>query len=272
MIKNRSFAVALVFFAAVALTECSCKNRYLFHPYRQIVTTPDSLGLAYEDVYFTADDGIRLNGWWVPASSPAGTVLFCHGNAGNISFLMDTVRLYHDLKLSILVFDYRGFGRSGGKPAEEGTYRDVAAAWNYLVRIKKIDPGTIAVIGRSLGGPIAAWLCQTNTPGALVLESTFTRAADVAKYHYQLAPADLIFGDTYNTSGFLSRVGCPVLVVHSPDDEIIPYELGDKLFKSVKGQKEFLRIQGSHNSGFLDSLDLYVPGLERFLRRYLKSS
>ncbi|HPV40503.1 MAG TPA: alpha/beta hydrolase [Spirochaetota bacterium] len=272
MLKTRLHVIGLVFIAAAALTECSCKNRYLFHPYRQIVATPQSIGIAYEDLYFTADDGIRLNGWWVPASSSEGTVLFCHGNAGNISFLLDTIRLYHDLKLNVLVFDYRGFGRSGGKPLEEGTYRDVAAAWKYLVHSKKIDPGTIVVIGRSLGGPIAAWLCQTRRPGALVLESTFTRAADVARYHYQLAPADLIFGDTYNTAGFLSRIGCPVLVVHSPDDEIIPYELGQALFKSVKGTKEFLQIHGSHNSGFMDSLNLYVPGLERFLGRHLKRS
>ncbi|HOT44417.1 MAG TPA: alpha/beta hydrolase [Spirochaetota bacterium] len=272
MLANRLYVMALVFLAAISLNECSCKNRYLFHPYKQILTTPGSIGLAYEDVYFAADDGIRLNGWWVPASPAAGTVLFCHGNAGNISFLMDTLRLYHDLKLNVLVFDYRGFGRSVGKPREEGTYRDAAAAWEYLVQLKKIDPATIAVIGRSLGGPIAAWLCQTRMPGALVLESTFTRAADVARYHYQLAPADLIFGDTYNTVGFLSRIDCPVLVVHSPDDEIIPYELGEKLFKSVKGQKEFLQIHGSHNSGFMESRSLYVPGLKRFLVGHLKRS
>ncbi len=272
MARSWLYAIALVFFAAVALTECSCKNRYLYHPYKQIIAAPDSIGLAYEDIYLTTDDGVRLHGWWVPVLPSAGTVLFCHGNAGNISFLLDTLHFFNKLKLNVLVFDYRGFGRSGGKPSEEGTYRDVEAAWGYLVRSRRIDPGTIAVIGRSLGGPIAAWLCQTRMPGALVLESTFTSAVDVAEYHYPTAPAELLFGDTYNTAGFLARIRCPVLVVHSPEDEIIPYKLGEKLFKLIQGPKEFLLIHGSHNSGFVESSSQYATVLERFLSENLKSN
>ena len=261
---------ALVLLIVAAVSGCGCKNRYLFHPYRQMVTVPAAIGLAFDDAYFTADDGVKLNGWWVPASSSRGTVLFCHGNAGNISFLIDTINIFHQMRFNVFVFDYRGYGRSGGKPSEEGTYKDAAAAWTYLVRTRNIAPRTIAVIGRSLGGPIAAWLCQTRTPGALVLESTFTRAADVALFHYRMAPADLLFGDTYNAAGYLARVRCPVLVVHSPEDEIIPYNLGIKLFQAVQGPREFLQIHGSHNSGFLDSLNLYVPVLERFLLKNLK--
>ncbi len=270
MIASRLRLVVLALFAVLIFAESGCKNRYLYHPYKQIVETPGSISLAYEDIYFTADDGVRLNGWWVPASISKGTVLFCHGNAGNISFLLDTIRLYHEMKLNVFVFDYRGFGKSGGVPSEEGTYRDAAAAWQYLVRLRKINPGNMAVVGRSLGGPIAAWLCQTRTPGALVLESTFTRAADVALHHYPMAPAELIFGDTYNTVGFLTRIRCPILVVHSPEDEIIPYKLGEKLYKLVQGPKEFLLIHGSHNSGFMESMNQYVSGFGRFLLKYLK--
>ncbi len=265
-------AMTLVFFTLITLTECSCRNRYLFHPYKEIIATPASIGLPYEDNFFNADDGVRLNGWWVPSRQPRGTVLFCHGNGGNISFLLDTIRVFHELKLNVFVFDYRGFGRSGGTPSEEGTYHDVEAAWKYLAENRKIEPGKIAVIGRSLGGPIAAWLCRIRTPGALVLESTFTRAADVALHHYPMAPGELLFGDTYNTAGFMARVSCPVLVVHSPEDEIIPYELGEKLFKAITGPKDFLLIHGSHNSGFMESLDNYSKGLERFLLKYLKTS
>ncbi|MBP7737259.1 MAG: alpha/beta hydrolase [Spirochaetes bacterium] len=270
MMKPRFYAIVLLFFAALALTEAGCKNRYLFHPYKQIVDTPASMGLVFDDVYFNAADGIRINAWWVPAPAPKGTILFCHGNAGNISFLLDTIRLFHGLKLNVLVFDYRGFGRSGGSATEEGTYRDVAAAWEYLVSFRKIDPGTIAVIGRSLGGPIAAWICQDRTPGALVLEATFTRAADVALHHYPMAPGELLFGDTYNAGKYVTRVRCPVLVVHSPEDEIIPYDLGAKLFKKINGPKEFLMIRGSHNNGFMESLNEYASGLDWFLVRHLK--
>ena len=199
--------------------------------------------------------------------APRGTVLFCHGNGGNISYLLDRVRIYHSLKLNVMLFDYRGYGRSGGSPSEEGTYRDAAAAWEHLVSVRKVPPERIIVIGWSLGGPIAARLCLTRTPRALILESTFTSAADVAESYYKHAPVRIIFGDTYNTAGSISRIRCPILVVHSPEDDIIPYRLGERLYRLAPARKEFLIIHGSHNDGFADSIDIYAAGLDRFISK-----
>lgn len=255
----------MVFIAAIALAECSCKNRYLFHPYKEIVATPASIGLSFEDVYFTTADAVRLNAWWVPAAGARATVLVCHGNGGNISYMLYTIRVFHDMKCNVLVFDYRGYGRSSGSPTEEGTYRDVDAAWRFLTETKKISPRSIVVIGHSLGGPIAAWLCQTRQPAALVLQSTFTRAAEVAIFHFRMAPGVVLFGDTYNTAAYVTRVRCPILVVHSPEDNIVPFDLGEKLYKACPDPKEFLLIHGDHNSAFIESLKQYVPALDRFI-------
>jgi pimeloyl-ACP methyl ester carboxylesterase len=178
-----SFCVIL-FAVLVSLSGTGCKNRLMFHPYRQVVSDPSVSGIVFEDVYFKTEDGIMLNGWWVASRGGRGTVLFCHGNAGNISFLVETIEIFHGMGLNMFVFDYRGFGRSGGVPTEEGTYRDVTAAWDYLIAEKKAPPSQIILVGRSLGGSIAAWLAQHRSPAALVLESTFTRAADVANHHY----------------------------------------------------------------------------------------
>lgn len=266
---RRALLGALII-AGISLPGAACKNRFLFYPARQMVSTPSSAGLAWEDVYFTAGDGVRLNGWWVPAASPRCAVLFCHGNGGNISFLVSTIAIYHSLNCSVLVFDYRGYGLSGGVPSEKGTYLDVRAAWDFLAKTKRIAPEKIVVIGRSLGGAVAAWLCQSVTPAALVLESTFTSAADVADSHYRISPGRLVFGDTYNTASYAARAKCPVLVIHSPDDEIIHFELGERLYHSLPGGKEFLRIGGSHNAGFMESIEGYSSGLDRFIRGSLR--
>jgi len=267
--SQRGIVVAIVFFiSAASLAECSCKNRFLFYPYREIVSLPSDEGFTYEDVYFRASDGVRLNGWWVPAGKSSGVVLFCHGNGGNISFLIQTVEIYNSLELDVFVFDYRGYGRSDGVPSEDGTYRDVEAAWNYLTGVRKIEAGKIVVVGRSLGGAIAAWLCTVRTPRALVLESTFTRAADVANFHYPLAPGMILFGDTYDTAARLALVQCPVLVIHSPEDEIVPYELGKKLFGISPEPKEMLVIHGPHNTGFMMSAGQYASAIEQFLRKH----
>ncbi|MBN1496171.1 MAG: alpha/beta hydrolase [Spirochaetes bacterium] len=268
--SRRGIVVAIVFFiSAASMAECSCKNRFLFYPYREIVAVPSDEGFTYEDVYFRASDGVRLNGWWVPAGKGRGAVLFCHGNGGNISFLIQTVGIYKSMGLDVFLFDYRGYGRSEGVPTEEGTCRDVEAAWYYLTGVRKIEAGKIVVIGRSLGGAMAAWLCAARTPRALVLESTFTRAADVANFHYPLAPGMLLFGDTYDTAALLARVRCPVLVIHSPEDEIVPYELGEKLFRIAPEPKEMLVIRGPHNTGFMMSATQYASGIEQFLRKHI---
>ena len=130
----------------------ACQSSLVYHPERSIMATPESAGIRYEEVAFKAADGVSLSGWWVPGDPGRETVLFCHGNAGNISYLLETIRILHSMRLNVFVFDYRGFGASAGRPSEKGTYRDIDAAWRYLVEDRNIAPVDIVVMGRSLGG------------------------------------------------------------------------------------------------------------------------
>jgi fermentation-respiration switch protein FrsA (DUF1100 family) len=259
-----------LFIASSFFLSASCKNRLMYYPDKGIITEPGAAGLPFEDVYFRTADRVKLHGWWVPSPKARATVLFCHGNAGNISYRIDSITVFNRLRLNVFIFDYRGYGLSEGKPFEEGTYSDVQAAWQYLVKMRSIDPGGIILFGRSLGGPIAACQAANSRPGMLILESTFTAARDVAKHHYPMIPSQYIFGSTYPTIEFIKKVRCPVLVIHSPGDEVIPYEMGVRLHEAAPSPKNFMTIQGSHNSGFFESLGYYEPGLEKFISRFFK--
>ena len=148
--------------------------------------------MYYEEVALVASDGVRLAGWYLPLADARGTVLFCHGNAGNISNLLGVAEDAHRLGLGILLFDYRGYGQSEGTPSEEGTHRDAEAAWNYLVQEAGLAPDQIAIIGRSLGGPIAARLARDKTPAALFLEETFTSIPELGRELYPIFPVGLL--------------------------------------------------------------------------------
>jgi len=244
--------------------------RLVYFPTRDLTMTPQDVGLHFEEVAFHTEDGERLAGWFLPIENARATVLFFHGNAGNIGDRMDTLLVFHRMGLSVFIFDYRGYGASTGRPSEEGTYRDARAAWTYLIQTRGVSPWRIALWGRSLGGAIAAWLAQEVTPGALILESTFTSVPDVAADLYPLFPVRWLTRFRYTAIEYVRRVRCPVLVIHSPDDEVIPFHHGWRLFEAAPQPKEFLEIRGSHNEGFLLSLETYRTGVERFLRVALK--
>jgi len=196
-------------------------------------------------------------------------ILFCHGNAGNISHRLESIQIFHRLGLNVFIFDYRGYGRSEGKPSEIGTYRDVEAVWQYLVEERQVSPNRIVVFGRSLGGAVAAWSANRHTPGALILESAFTSVPDIAAKLYPYLPVRLLSRFKYNTAEYLDEVDCPVLIVHSREDEIMPFSHGKQLFERARGPKEFLEISGTHNEGFITSEKRYIEGLNTFISEYL---
>ena len=167
--------------------------------------------------------------------------------------------------------DYRGYGMSAGYPTEEGTYRDAEAAWGYLVGQRGVDPRDIIIYGKSLGGSIATWLARARNPGMLVVDSSFTRIAAVGQDLVPWAPAGLILGNAYNTEEYIKKVKCPVLIIHSRDDEMIRFHYGLDLYEAAPGPKEFLPISGSHNGGFEQSLPVYEPELKSFISKYLPS-
>lgn len=240
----------------------------VYFPRREITATPDERGLPYEDVRFETSDGIKLSGWFIPAREPRGVILFCHGNGGNISHRLDTIEIYYQLGLSTFIFDYRGFGKSEGKATEHGTYLDAEAAWNYLLREKNSTPAKSIIIGRSLGGPIAAWLAQKHPPGALIIESSFTSVPDIGAEQYPFLPVRWLARFDYPTMVYLRRIVCPVCIVHSPEDELIPFDHGLQLFETAKEPKKFLTISGDHDSGFLTSGKRYGEGIDSFLSQF----
>ncbi len=238
-------------------------------PSREIIATPDSVGLAYEPVTLITDDAVTLDGWFVPARQPRGVLLFFHGNAGNISHRLDSLKIFNELGLATLIFDYRGYGRSHGQPSEQGTYRDAQAAWRYLTEERHSPAQDIVLFGRSLGASIAAHLASEYTPKALIIESAFTSVPDLAAEVYPFVPARWLARFRYSTEAHLRSVSCPVLIVHSRDDEIIPFAHGRRLFAVANEPKQLLEIRGGHNDGFLVSGQTYVDALDTFLKAHL---
>jgi fermentation-respiration switch protein FrsA (DUF1100 family) len=238
-------------------------------PTRELIATPEELGLPYEPVNLRTEDGKSLHAWFVPARNARAVMLFFHGNAGNISHRLHAIELFHRLNVSILIFDYRGYGKSSGTPSEQGTYRDARAALAHLTDERRVPMGQIVYYGNSLGTAVASHLAVSHPPAALILDSGFTSVPDMAASILPLFPARWMSRYSYNNAENLSKVDCPVLIVHSPDDEIIPFAHGQKLHALANEPKRFLKIRGSHNESFFVSKSLYLQGIDKFLREHL---
>ncbi len=240
--------------------------KFLYGPVREVACTPGELKLDFEDVTFANSDGLRLNGWHVPAQGSEFTVLFCHGNGGNISHRLDSIDIFHSLGLGCFIFDYRGYGRSQGKPGEEGTYRDAGAAYKWLTEERNIPPNHIIIFGRSLGGCIAAQLAGKGRAGGLVIESTFTSYADIGRKFFPYMPVRRFARFSYRTIDYIKDIRCPVMLIYSRDDKIVPFEFGLELYEAANEPKEFVEIFGSHNNGFLVSGEVYKESWAKWLK------
>ncbi|MBI2440380.1 MAG: alpha/beta hydrolase [Lentisphaerae bacterium] len=241
------------------------QSRMVYFPLTEVRLTPADAGLAFEPVTLTTSDGLRLAGWYVPCQRARGTLLICHGNGGNIGDRLHVIGLFHELGLNVLIFDYRGYGESAGKPSEEGTYRDAQAAWQYLTEKRGIPPDKIVVFGRSLGGAIAAELAARIAPAALIIEASFTSVPDLGARLYPYLPIRLLCRFRYNTRESLKAVHCPVLIAHSREDEMIPFAHGQKLYAVAVEPKTFVELTGDHNAGEVLTSAAYREALDKFL-------
>ncbi len=258
-------AVLLVYAGLCALVYLA-QPSLIYHPDRQLTGAPADRGLAFEDVTLDTADGESIHGWYVPAAESASHVLFFHGNAGNISHRLDTVEILHRMGHAILIVDYRGYGRSSGRPSEAGTYADAAAAWDYLRDTLGVEPQRIVVYGRSLGGAVAVWLAANRTPAGLIIESTFTHMADMGAHHYPYLPARALTRIHYDSLSRMPSVRCSVFGAHSDEDEIVPFHLGKKLADSARNLALFVTLKGSHNDSFLRGGAAYHRALDTFIR------
>ncbi|OOG25955.1 alpha/beta hydrolase [Thioalkalivibrio denitrificans] len=245
------------------------QERLIYMPMRDLVMTPADHGFDYEDVDLVTEDDVRLHGWYVPAPEPRGVLLFFHGNAGNISHRMDSIRIFRDLGLSVFIIDYRGYGRSEGRPGEAGIRRDARAAWRHLRDEREVPSGDIVLFGRSLGAAVAADLATRKAPGAVILESAFTSAADLGAEVYPWLPVRTLLRHRHEVLGIMHEITAPVLIAHSRDDEIVSFEHARRLLEAAGGEAELLEMDGGHNDGFLRTGARYGREIREFLDRYL---
>ena len=233
-------------------------------PGRELTSSPQDIGLDFEEVTLETDDGVMLHGWFVPSDS-ARVLLFFHGNAGNISHRLESIRQFHDLGLSVLIIDYRGYGQSGGRTTESGINRDADAAWRYLIEQRGLRADDIVIFGRSLGGSVAARLAARQQPLGLIVESSFTSVPDVAQEIYPWLPARWLSRLQHATRDHVREAPCPVLVIHSREDEIIPFHHGEAIFSAAPEPRTLLELRGSHNDAFIRDEHTYLRGLAAFL-------
>lgn len=245
------------------------ERTHLYFPQRDYEMTPTALGLPFREVSFPSCDGETITGWWIPADKARGALLYCHGNGGNVSTNLENARVFHELHLSVLLFDYRGYGRSSGRPSEEGTYRDGRAAFAHLTGALGFGPERIVIYGMSLGGAVAIELAGEAAAAGLICESTFTSVREMARRLYPALPAKLLVIDEYDSLGKVGRLGLPKLFLHAPEDELVPFAMGRELFAAASAPKEFLEIRGEHGEGAAATGPAYAAGIGAFLKKIL---
>jgi uncharacterized protein len=258
-------AMICLAYLGLAIVLYYMQPRFLYEPVREIPYTPAELGLDFEEVYFRTGDRLRLHGWFVPAQNSEFTVLYCHGNGGNMMYFLETVNFLNKLGLNCFVFDYRGYGSSQGQPTENGTYLDVRAAYRWLTKKKGVAPQRTILFGWSLGGSIAAYLAGKVKSAGLVIESTFTSYRDIGRKFYPYMPVKWFARFNYPTVDYVRRVKCPVLIIHSRNDEMIPFEFGLEIYDAANEPKQFVEIFGGHNDGFFVSSEAYKKAWTNWL-------
>ena len=266
---RRQILPGLLLLALINLINaCGVEHRMIFYPSSAIESTPRQTGLEFEDIFFTTRDGVRLNGWLVPHSDASSTLIWFHGNAGNISHRVENIKLLHDLvKVNIFIFDYRGYGRSDGRPSEEGTYLDGEAAIELIRR--RIGTGAekkIVLFGRSLGAAIAAEMATRFPSQGLILESPFISIAEMARAMFPLLPIGPFLRTNYDVREKIKKLKVPLLVLHGERDEIVPFEHGKTVFDAAPEPKKFFPIPGAaHNDTYAIGGETYFRELKQFI-------
>lgn len=280
----RLLVIVACTYLAVCLAVYVLQSHLIYFPSRNVEFTPKDVGAESKPLQLTASDGVRITGWHVPCESSNGTVLFFHGNAGNLGDILLDVQEWHRLKYAVVAIDYRGFGDSEGAPTETGIYEDAEAAWRYVVSELGDSEGDDADLsdsafddsarsdsqpddpkpdtsapddkarriiyhGRSLGGALAIELAKRHPPDALIVESTFTSLPDVGHTHYPLLPVRWLARHRYDSAAKVGELSCPKLFLHGRADTLIPIAIGEQLFHAAAEPKHFIPTHGDHTDG-----------------------
>lgn len=280
----RLLRMALLFCILFVITMMFLENHYIYHPLRYpdgdnwdvrgYRVPPGKVGMTVEDVWLQSADGVRIHAWYFQparnvdgALQPVpvrGAVLWCHGNAGNISNRYWRVEPLKDLDVAVLLFDYRGYGRSDGSPSEQGLYRDTQAAWDHLTVARGFPAEQIMIVGISLGGAPATELATRVRPAGLVLESTFTSIPDMARIVMPVMPSVFI-RQRMDTAARIGHIACPLLIIHGDSDRTIPFDMGARLYAAAAEPKTFLAVPGAdHDDLAYTDEAAYAAAYRRF--------
>lgn len=256
--------VALIFWSLIIMI---FEEKFVFFPsdYSEDFYRSAAVGLNPTDHWFQSEDGTKLHAWFVRAKDPVGILLYFHGNAGNLAHRSEKLRRLRNAGLSVFIIDYRGYGRSEGTATENGVYQDARAAYDHLTTLPGIDSASIIVHGTSIGGAVAVDLAVHRPVKAMILESTFSSAADVASVAYPFLPARFMMRTRLDSESKLPSIQIPLLFLHGSDDSIIPLHLGRKLFDAAREPKTFHVIPGAdHNDVFLVGGESYTTLIRDF--------
>jgi pimeloyl-ACP methyl ester carboxylesterase len=257
-----------VFLLLLTVTMLLLERKLIYFPQRAHDVRPGDLGLAFEDLRLTTEDGVAIHAFYLPPpGEPRWTVLFAHGNAGNVSHRLDRALLLQArLGAAVLLFDYRGYGRSEGSPDEEGTYRDARAAHRWLVEEKRLPPERLVLFGESLGSAVALDLALSRPCRALVLESPFASIPAMARAVYPFLPLWPLVRTRYDNEAKARRLGVPLLVLHGERDEVVPFAQGRRVFEAAPGEKRFFAIpRAGHNDTYVAGGEAYWDAIRDFL-------
>lgn len=272
VLQTAGGVLALLLLCAVFLV--ACEDRIIYHPYKypEGIWNPSSFNVQVEDVFFQAKDGTKLHGWYIPSTNAKATLLWFHGNAGNLTHRLENIQQLQPLNINIFIFDYRGYGKSEGKPSEAGIYQDSQAAYDFLIQEKNVVPAeSLFLFGHSLGGICAVEVASGNEATGLVLESVFTSAKDMAGQMFPLLPIGWAIRSKLSAIEKVPELKLPKLFLHGTKDEIVSYKLGRKLYSSAAQPKEFYDIEGAgHNDTVAVGGREYFSALDRFITTTLR--
>jgi fermentation-respiration switch protein FrsA (DUF1100 family) len=262
---RRLLAVVIGTYIGVTMLVGLLQSKLIYFPSRTLDLTPTNVGLKFDDVTLMTRDDVKISAWFVPRQDARATVLFFHGNAGNNGDRVPEIKVLHSLGYAVMLVDYRGYGKSEGAPSESGTYLDAIAAWEHLTQARGLPANRIVIMGESIGGAVAIDLARRHSPGALVVQSSFTRLSDIAALHYPFVPVRWLLRHRYDSIDKVGAITCPKLFFHSTDDSLIPIGNGRALYDAAADPKQFVETPGDHNGGGFMYADEHAVKLQEFI-------
>ncbi len=244
----------------------------IYYPEKELIATPAHAKLLFEDLFISTEDRVKINGWFVPFEGSQSVLLWFHGNAGNMGNRVNLLqRLHQELKLNILIIDYRGYGKSSGKISEEGTEKDARAAYDFLISRREINPSQIFIFGRSLGAAIAIELATEIRTAGLILEAPFSSIEAMTNVIMPWLPFKGSLKTKYDSIHKIQQVQAPLLVMHGDQDKVIPFEQGQRIFESANQPKTFYTIVGAdHNNAYVVAGQAYFETMAHFIEKLRK--